>query len=189
MKPRDLIEFLAIVEKLKCVTRHSWTSTNRHESVAEHSYRLSFMILLVADQFPDLDVLKALKMSILHDLGEAVTGDIPAFYKNESDRTVESEALNQMISQLPEPLFREFTSLLQEYDDQLSLEAKLVKALDKIECLISHNEASIDTWLPLEYTLNLTYGEKEVDFHPYLKELKELVKSDSIDKLRNSGKE
>ena len=81
MKPREYIEFLNKIEKLKCNTRHSWTSSGRCESVAEHSWRLSVMALLCADEFPKLDIDKVVKMCLIHDFGEAVTGDIPSFFK------------------------------------------------------------------------------------------------------------
>ena len=55
MRPERLFEILAVAERLKCNTRHSWTSTGRRESVAEHSWRLALMALLVADEFPDVD--------------------------------------------------------------------------------------------------------------------------------------
>ena len=74
MTDRELIDFLAIAEKMKCNTRHSWTSTNRKESVAEHSWRLSLMALLLEREIENVDFQKVIKMCIIHDLGEAVTG-------------------------------------------------------------------------------------------------------------------
>ena len=79
------IKFLNVIEKLKCNTRHSWTSSGRHESVAEHSWRLAVMAMLCTDEYPNLDINKVIKMCLIHDFGEAVTGDIPAFLKNEED--------------------------------------------------------------------------------------------------------
>ena len=77
MQPRKLIEFLNIIEKLKCATRHSWTSSGRQESVAEHCWRTAVMALLVADEFPEVNIDKVVKMCLIHDFGEAITGDIP----------------------------------------------------------------------------------------------------------------
>jgi len=85
MQPRQLIEFLSIIEKLKCNTRHSWTSTGRQESVADHSWRAAVMALLLADEFPGVDINKVVKMCLIHDFGEAITGDIPSFYKTDKD--------------------------------------------------------------------------------------------------------
>lgn len=78
MEPKEFLAFLARLEKLKCNTRHSWTSSGRHESVAEHSWRLAMLALLLRDALPEVDMDKVLRMCLIHDVGEAVTGDIPS---------------------------------------------------------------------------------------------------------------
>ena len=85
MEPAKLLDILSVAEKLKCNTRHSYTSSGRKESVAEHSWRLALMALLLRDEFPEADMDRVLRMCIIHDLGEAFTGDIPAFEKSEGD--------------------------------------------------------------------------------------------------------
>ena len=67
-------------------------------------------------------------------------------------------------------------------------EAKLYKCLDKLEALIQHNEASLDTWLDLERELQLTYGIEECKTFEYTKKLRERVKQDSMDKMKEEGK-
>ena len=67
-----------------------------------------------------------------------------------------------------------------------TLEARVCKALDKMEALIQHNEADLSTWLPLEYELQLSYGEKEVQFSEYMKTLKKEVNQISLDKIHKS---
>lgn len=83
MDAEKFLDFMNQIEKLKCNTRHSWTSSGRQESVAEHSWRLSVMAMLCADEYPELDISKVIKMCLVHDFGEAITGDIPAFNKTE----------------------------------------------------------------------------------------------------------
>ncbi len=83
MNIKSLLETLHIAERLKNNTRHSWTSKGRHESVAEHSWRLAFMAALIGDEFPEADINKVIKMCLFHDIGEAFTGDIPSFLKTE----------------------------------------------------------------------------------------------------------
>jgi putative hydrolase of HD superfamily len=177
---------MSVAEKLKNNTRHSWTSSNRQESVAEHSWRLSLMAYLVKDEFPNADINKVILMCICHDLGEAITGDIPSFHKTENDEIVENEKVNQLLSDLPEPYKQELTMLYSEMQEQKSIESKIYKALDKMEVLIQHNEADLSTWIPLEYELNLTHGEKEVAFSKYLKELKQAINEDTIHKIQHS---
>ena len=162
MRPERLFEILAVAERLKCNTRHSWTSTGRRESVAEHSWRLALMALLVADEFPDVDCGRVVRMCLVHDLGEAFTGDIPAFEKRRQDETHEAALLARWVETLPEPLRAEWRSLYAEMEALATPEARLYKALDKLEAVIQHNEADIATWLPLEYDLNIAYGADEV---------------------------
>lgn len=184
MQPRELIGFLNIIEKLKCNTRHSWTSSGRQESVAEHSWRLAVLALLVADEFQEVDIVKVVKMCLIHDFGEAITGDIPSFIKTEQDEVNEAAAIADLLGQLPKNLATEFSSLFSEMSQLNTPEAKLFKALDKMEAIISHNEAPLETWLPLEYEENLTYGEENVSYSEYLKSLKEEIKKDTMEKIK-----
>ncbi len=188
METRAFLSFLETAEKLKCSTRHSWTSSGRHESVAEHSWQLTLMACLAADEFPGIDREKLMLMCLLHDLGEAVTGDIPAFEKTESDEKTESKAVRELLSRLPEPQKSEFAALFAEMGAMESREAKLCKALDKLEALIQHNQAELSTWLPLEYELQMTYGNEECAFSEYTRQLRDVVREDSREKMkRRSG--
>lgn len=186
MEIKKLINFVGLVEKLKCNTRHSWTTSRRQESVAEHSYMLALMAYLVKDDFPEADIDKVIVMSLLHDLGEAVMGDIPAFEKTENDEILEERAIQTLLKELPEKQEKEMAALFQEMKEMKTLEAKLCKGLDKMEAVMQHNEAPIDTWLPLEYDLQLSYGEAEVAFSPYLTGLKEQLNENTIRKIKES---
>ncbi len=172
MKAQELLEILSVAEKLKCITRHSDTSSGRRESVAEHSWRLSLMCLLLEEEFPDTDILKVLKMCIIHDLGEAFTGDIATFNKTDADAKMEEARFNEWIETFPLFQKQQFSQLLREMEELKTKEAKLYKALDKLEAVIQHNESDIASWLPLEYDLQLSYGQENVEFSPYLKNLK-----------------
>ncbi|MDR0294320.1 MAG: HD domain-containing protein [Oscillospiraceae bacterium] len=187
MRQRTLIKFLNTVEKLKCNTRHSWTSSGRRESVAEHSWRLAVMALLVADEFPQVNIEKVVKMCLIHDFGEAITGDIPAFLKTKQDEEKEDSAISELLALLPENLATEYEGLFSEIAGLRTEEAKLLKALDNLEALISHNEAPLDTWLPREYSENLTYGTDNVAYSEYLQSLKEEIRQDSIRKMTKTA--
>lgn len=183
MNQRQYIEFLNKIEKLKCNTRHSWTSSGRHESVAEHSWRLAVMALLCKDEYPDLDINKVIKMCLIHDFGEAITGDIPAFIKTDTNEAHEDAAVNDLISYLPDEVKEEFSNLFAEMKALETPEAKLYKALDNMEALISHNEADISTWLPREYEVNLTYGKANAEWSSWTRALREEINKDSLDKI------
>ena len=85
MKPMELLAVLHTAERLKDTTRHCYTSQGRHESVAEHSWRVTLMAYLMRDEFPELDMDKVMQMCLIHDLGECFTGDIPSFEKTAAD--------------------------------------------------------------------------------------------------------
>lgn len=172
MQPSELIQILAVAEKLKCNTRHCYTSTGRPESVAEHSWRIALMAMLLTPEFPEADMNKVIRMCLIHDLGEAFTGDIPTFEKTEGHEAVEKAAYDQWVQSLPAEAKAEFTALLAEMNAMQTHEAKIYKALDKLEAVISHNESDISTWLPLEYDLQLRYGAENVTFSPYMQRLK-----------------
>lgn len=184
MTQRELISFLSKAEKLKCVTRHSWTSDGRHESVAEHCWRLSLMAMLCADEFEGIDKEKLLKLCIIHDLGEAITGDIPAFNKTDENDVAEADAFSGLISDLPLKKRQELSELYNEISENKTEEAKIMRALDNMEAVLSHNEAPISTWIDLEYTENLRYGEENVKFSPWLTELKKRLNEDSAEKIK-----
>ena len=116
MEIRRLLDFLKTAEQLKCNTRHSYTSSGRLESVAEHSWRLALMAMLVGDEFPELDMDKVIKMCLIHDMGEAITGDIPAFVKTDSDREVEESAISNVTAMLPETERKELDALFDELE-------------------------------------------------------------------------
>jgi len=183
MQPRKLIDFLNVIENLKNTTRHVWNASGRQESVAEHSWRLAVMALLVADEFPGLDTFKVIKMCLLHDLGEAITGDVPSFYKTEQDEKKEDAAIEELLGQLPAKLSSEFSELFEEMHKLETEEAKLYKALDRMEAIVTHNTSPLETWLPLEYTENIVYGDENVKHSEYLMQIKEELKKDTRDKI------
>jgi len=185
MEPDVYLDFLHILERMKCNTRHSWTSTGRHESVAEHSYRLAAMAFLFRDELPGINMEKVLLMCLVHDWGEAVTGDIPSFLKSGADEETEDEAVDGLLARLPERE-AELAALFSELTALETPEARVYKALDKLEAVIQHNEAPLSTWLPLERELNLDYGEAECCGYPFLAELRAKVRRDTEEKLGES---
>ena len=183
MKPMELLAVLHTAERLKDTTRHCYTSQGRHESVAEHSWRVTLMAYLMRDEFPELDMDKVMQMCLIHDLGEYFTGDIPSFEKTAADTAREDGLLARWVAGLPQPYCRDMAALYAEMDALETPEARLYKALDKLEAVISHNESPLDTWLPLEYDLNLTYANDNVAFSPYLTALRQAVRQETEKKV------
>lgn len=188
MDVQILLDMLHIAERLKDTTRHCLTSKGRRESVAEHSWRLALMAYWMKDEFPEADIGKVISMCLIHDLGEAFTGDIPVFDKTQKDEAHEEELLYGWLETLPASVKNEMRALYDEMAERKTDEAKLYKALDGLEALIQHNESDISTWESYEYDLQLTYSNDRVVFSEYLKKFREAVRQDTIDKI-NAAKE
>lgn len=191
MNAEELLKILSVAEKLKCNTRHCYTSNGRQESVAEHSWRLALMAMLLSgeEEFRQVKMDRVIRMCLIHDLGEAFTGDIPAFEKKPSEEKEEEQILDQWVAAFPQAQREEFQSLLEEMAALETVEAKLYKALDKLEALIQHNESDLSTWLPLEYELQFTYGQEQMQFSPYVKELRAAVDQWTARKIAEEKKE
>ena len=184
---REYLEILHVAERLKDTPRHCTTTNGRTESVAEHSWRVSLMASLLRHEFPDLDTDKVVNMCLIHDLGECFTGDIPTFVKTDSDRNVEDSLLDQWVKSLPEEISSDLSALYKEMDAQETTEAKVYKALDKLEALIQHNESPLSTWSDNEYELNKIYAFDTVAFSEWLTELRKAILEDTLEKLEQES--
>ena len=189
MQPRELLDILAVAERLKDTTRHCYTSGGRHESVAEHCWMMTMMAFLMKEKFPEADMDKVIRMCLIHDLGEAFTGDIPSFNKTEADEKREESMLYDWVRSLPKEKSEEMLALYQEMEARQTLEAKIYKTIDGLEAVIQHNFSDLSTWLPNEYTLNQTYAQDRVGFSPYLTQLREEMLQDTLKKIEDAKKE
>lgn len=190
MSPLDFLSILHTAERLKDTPRHCTTTNGRTESVAEHSWRTALMAMLLKNEFPQIDIDKVTAMCIIHDLGECFTGDIPTFVKTDSDRKTEDSLLSQWVKTLPPEISARFADLFAdlfaEMEQQQTPEAKLFKAIDKLEALIQHNESPISTWSPNEYALNLTYAFDVVQHSPWLTALRQEVLNETKKKIETN---
>ena len=104
------------------------------------------------------------------------------------DEKKEDTALFDWVASLPAPYNTELAALYTEMGALQTDEAKLYKALDKLEAVIQHNESDIRSWEPLEYDLNRTYAYDAVAFSPYLTKLREAVREDTEEKIKAAEK-
>ena len=180
-------KLIALSENLKTELRHSWLSNGRQESVAEHSWRLSLMVILFyrhLDQ--DVDVEKCLKMAIIHDLVEAEAGDVPTFASEEerAQKVIrEEQAIANIKSSLGNETGNEIFSLWHELENKETYEAKFVNSLDKLEVLIQHNEADISTWIPWEYESGLQAAYPHCEFDSFMSKISNKIKADCKAKI------
>src|SRR5215471_3620339 len=130
MPPMDAAElpgvlaFLRSAERLKSTTRTGYTSTGQQESVAEHTWRLCLMALVLRQAFPEVDFAKLVKICIIHDLGEAVHGDVSA--PEQARRAAagatagkaeqERRDLLELLTPLPDAVRDEISALWDEYE-------------------------------------------------------------------------
>ena len=141
------------------------------------------MALLLRTEFPDVDIDKVVDMCLIHDLGECFTGDIPTFLKTDSQRETEDALLREWVGLMPKELSEYLSALYREMEAQETTEAKLYKALDKLEALIQHNESPLDTWADNEFELNKTYAFDTVAFSEWLTELRKAILEDTMNKI------
>jgi 5'-deoxynucleotidase YfbR-like HD superfamily hydrolase len=153
-----ILDFLRAAERLKTVTRSGWTSAGERESVAEHTWRLCLMAMLLYNRTPGIDLARLLKMCLIHDLGEAISGDVPA--PRQSGLTPKSGQeradLLELTTSLPAAQQQEILQLWDEYESATSPEAKLAKGLDKLETILQHTQGKNPA--DFDYVFNLDYG-------------------------------
>ncbi|WP_338129776.1 HD domain-containing protein [Vibrio harveyi] len=174
-----ILTFLREAEQLKSTLRTAWTSSGRHESTAEHTWRLCLLAMLVAEHYPHLDSLKVLKLCVVHDLAEAVSGDISALEQHDGlDKSaLELADLKQLIAPLDASLQKDLLELWLEYDSATTAEARLTKALDKLETILQHTQG--DNPADFNYAFNLEYGKKRTDFDDLTKALRAIIDEDT----------
>ena len=174
------------IENLKSVTRTAWTKTGRRESTAEHSWRLAMLLMVLEEDFKDIDINKAIKMSLVHDLGELYDGDISATLQHDNDNKSEMEerAMNRMLKVLPESISKQIYDLWAEYNKCATKEAKLVKAMDKLETIVQHNQGTNPK--DFDYEFNLTYGKKYFEDDDTLKYMRNIIDEDTKNKIKSA---
>ena len=180
----DQLAFLQKAENLKNTLRSAHTSSGRNESSAEHTWRLCLMILTFEKQLDGLDVTKLLKLAVIHDLAEAIYGDIPAIEQSatSSKAEMEKQAMNELLADLPSGIRQVFFDLWEEYEELRSDEAKFLKGLDKLETILQHNQGLNAP--DFNYEFNLSYGQEYMSAHPLLTELRSLLDKRTLERTQ-----
>ena len=171
--------FIREAERLKNIQRSAHTSTGKPESTAEHTWRLCLLAMVFESEFAGIDFAKLLKICVIHDLGEAISGDIPAVKQvNMPNKSAQERAdLVTLLTPLPDTLQMQFLALWDEYETAASPEARLVKGLDKIETIIQHNQGKNPE--DFDYAFNLRYGQQQMAAHPLFGQIRKLIDADT----------
>ncbi len=189
----SIYSFLHQSEKLKFELRHSFTSSGRQESVAEHTWRMALMAILLNSKLDKkVNFEKLIKMIVIHDIVEIEAGDIPVPHMVGNDelkklkQEKELKAIENIRTYFGDETGEEIFSLWNEFEARKTDEAKVAFALDKLEVQIQHNEADIKTWIPIEY--QLVYSRRPfVTFDSCLTALCGIIEREAEEKMKFAG--
>jgi putative hydrolase of HD superfamily len=181
---KKLVDFYKKAEKLKVTTRHSWLSDlSRQESVAEHSWMLCLLAILLSDKLnKKVDLLRVIKMVTIHDLAESVTGDIPSHeisLRQKNKHKNEKKVLKNLVASLSKEKASEILALWDEFNQNRTWEAKFANSLDKVEAVMQHN-LHIKKWDQGDFDITPYYKDFYFDFDPFMRIFKDEVNDQLI---------
>lgn len=172
------LAFFRAAGALKDTLRNSWTAGGRRESVADHSWRLALIAVALEDELPGIDHKRLLQLLILHDLGEAIGGDVPAPLQGGRDKTAAERAdLARLLAPLPPAAATRLSALWEECAAGESPEARLAKGLDRLETVLQHVEGANPP--DFDYAFNLGYGRSQTDAHPVVAALRHPIDAET----------
>ncbi len=160
-----LFDFFYLVSELKKVPRKGWKSKvgiEHPESVADHSYGTAIMAMVFSDTY-NLDTGKILKMALLHDLAESITGDfMPDEISKENKRSAENEAMKEILAKLPENIASKYQNIWDEYIQADTKESVLLHEVDKLEMAIQAVKYSSEGFSNEKLGLFIESAKKEI---------------------------
>lgn len=174
-----LLAFLRHAERLKTVTRTAWTSEGKQESTAEHTWRMALFALSLRPWFPELNFERVLALTLVHDLGEAINGDISAVLQAGAPPKLEQERrdLLELLAPAPAAVRDALLARWEEYNAAATPEAKFVKAVDKLETVLQHNQGRNPA--DFDYAFNLPYGQAYTSYHPLIARIRAELDADT----------
>lgn len=179
-----ILTFLRRAEALKMTTRTSWTSDGVPETVASHTWRLCLMAMVLAPLIPGIDLGKLLRLCVVHDLGEAIGGDISAVLQAgaPSKAAQERTDLLELTRPLPAAQREALVALWDEYESAASAEARLAKGLDKLETILQHNQGAMPAGF--DFRFNLGYGVTYTSAEPILQQVRAMLDDETEARAR-----
>jgi len=167
MSPQSLLQqvaFIKEIDKLKYIQRRTKLfNSDRHENDAEHSWHLAMMTIVLAEHSDQpIDVLKVVKMVLIHDIVEIDAGDVFIYdtLKNHTNTDEELLAAQRIFGLLPEEQAKEFIAIWQEFEDGKTNEAKFAKTMDRLEPLLQNTSNNGGTWKEFDVPYQKVYDKK-----------------------------
>ncbi|MGV8964555.1 MAG: HD domain-containing protein [Candidatus Saccharimonadaceae bacterium] len=168
MKTDNLLKQLAFIkeiDKLKYIQRKTKLfNSDRHENDAEHSWHLAMMAIVLAEHSnKKIDVLKVLKMVLIHDIVEIDAGDIFLYDTTKSHTNTKAEliAANRIFGLLPTEQAEEFIAIWKEFEEDITNEAKFAKSMDRFEPLLQNTSNNGGTWEEFSVPYQKVYDKKK----------------------------
>jgi len=182
------LDFIREIDKLKYIQRKTRLfNSDRHENDAEHSWHLALMTLVLAGHADrPVDILKVLKMVLIHDIVEIDAGDTFIYdaVKNHSNTEEELIAAKRIFGLLPAGQAEELIAVWQEFEEGLSDEAKFARSMDRLEPLLQNTSNNGGTWKEFRVPYQKVYDKKKVikEGSETLWNYAEQLINDSVDK-------
>lgn len=159
------IEFIKKIDKIKYIQRRTKLfNSDRNENDAEHSWHLAMMAMILSEYSDEkIDLLKVIKMVLIHDIVEIDAGDTFIYDQNKNHDNTEEElkAANRIFGILPEKQAAEYIEIWREFEDGISNEAKFAKSMDRLEPLLQNTSNNGGTWKEFGVNYQSVYNKKK----------------------------
>lgn len=160
------VAFIKEIDKLKYIQRRTRLfNSDRHENDAEHSWHLAMMAMILAEHADKpIDVLKVMKMVLIHDLVEIDAGDVFIYdtAKNHTNTDEERIAAQRIFGLLPHEQAEEYIAIWEEFEEGTTDDAKFAKAMDRFEPLLQNTSNNGGTWAEYNVKYDTVYNKKKV---------------------------
>lgn len=168
MHPDKLLQqvaFIKEIDKLKYIQRKTRLfNSDRQENDAEHSWHLAMMTIVLAEHSDKpIDVLKVVKMVLIHDIVEIDAGDTFIYDSTKNHTNTEEELLaaKRIFGLLPKGQAEEFIAVWEEFEAGETDEAKFAKAMDRFEPLLQNTSNNGGTWAEFDVPYQKVYDKKK----------------------------
>lgn len=160
------IEFIKEIDKLKYIQRKTkLINSDRPENDAEHSWHLAMMTLVLAEHSNvPIDVLKVVKMVLIHDLVEIDAGDTFLYDTTKSHDNTEEElvAAKRIFGILPTDQANHYVDLWLEFEEGKTAEAKFARTMDRLEPLLQNYSNDGGTWAEFDVPYQTVFNKKKI---------------------------